>query len=155
MPAIFRKSFTACEALAALPPTPRTNSRPPRARVSASKSATASMAFGSRRPMTSTASPRYFWTKLISRSRSPCPLPGGERDPRVRREVTARLLESFEGSDLVEALPDLPGGQLAPLEERLVEPGQVVGLVGRNAVEGAAVEDAEAIVQVTHARGPV
>src|SRR6266545_5550328 len=36
MPAILRKSLTACEALAALPPTPRKNSRPPRSRSSPS-----------------------------------------------------------------------------------------------------------------------
>ena len=35
MPAIFRKSFTACDALPALPPTPSTNKRPPFARTSA------------------------------------------------------------------------------------------------------------------------
>ena len=33
MPQILRKSLTACDALAALPPTPRMNSRPPRART--------------------------------------------------------------------------------------------------------------------------
>ena len=37
MPAILRKSLTACEAFAALPPTPRMNSRPPRWRRSASR----------------------------------------------------------------------------------------------------------------------
>ena len=37
MPVILRKSFTACEALAALPPTPRMKSLPPAWRVSASR----------------------------------------------------------------------------------------------------------------------
>jgi len=56
MPAILRKSFTAWEALAALPPTPRMNKRPPEERVSASKVAAFSMLLVLRRSMTSFAS---------------------------------------------------------------------------------------------------
>src|SRR5438309_268612 len=49
-PAIFRKSFTACEALAALPPTPRMKSRPPAARTSTSTSRSRPMASRPIRP---------------------------------------------------------------------------------------------------------
>ena len=51
IPAIFRKSFTAWEAFAALPPTPRKNKRPPWSRTAASKSAIFSRVSGS-----------IFWT---------------------------------------------------------------------------------------------
>ena len=44
MPTSFRKSLTAWEQLAALPPTPRKNSRPPLARASARIPAIRSMA---------------------------------------------------------------------------------------------------------------
>ena len=50
MPASLRKSQAACEAWPAPPPEPTKNSRPPRARVAASVSTTASMsASGTRR----------------------------------------------------------------------------------------------------------
>ena len=58
MPAILRKSLTAWEALAAHPPTPRKNSRPPRDRVDAIADATASTAAGSNAPQIFAASDR-------------------------------------------------------------------------------------------------
>ena len=56
MPTILRKSLTACEALAALPPTPRMNSRPPRARAWSRCMAIRSMASTSRPSITCLAS---------------------------------------------------------------------------------------------------
>src|ERR1700727_796324 len=58
MPAILRKSFTAWEALAALPPTPRINRRPPEERVKASNDAALSMPGASRLSITALASAR-------------------------------------------------------------------------------------------------
>src|ERR1041385_3909050 len=69
-------------------------------------------------------------------------------------EVVAGLFEPFEGPDLVEPLADLPGGQLAAPEQRLVECRQVGRGFARHPVEGPPGEDAEAVVQVLHAGGP-
>src|SRR6266542_1179702 len=65
MPQIFRKSFTACEQFAALPPTPRRKSRPPRARSSARSVAVRSMASRSKRPRISAASARCCLTNSV------------------------------------------------------------------------------------------
>src|SRR6266568_1106313 len=67
MPQIFRKSFTACEQFAALPPTPRRKSRPPRSRRSARSVAVRSMASRSKRPRISAASCRCCLTNSIER----------------------------------------------------------------------------------------
>src|SRR5580658_7639670 len=66
MPAILRKSFTACEALAALPPTPRMNNRPSKLRVSASSNAAASILAPSRRSITSLASAKNCCVNVFS-----------------------------------------------------------------------------------------
>src|SRR5262245_17808431 len=70
----------------------------------------------------------------------------------MRRQIAARLFEAFERADLVEALPDLAGGQLAPAEKRLVQRRQIMRHGGRNVVERTPAEDAEAVVEVAHAR---
>ena len=61
MPAILRKSFTACDAFAALPPTPRMKRRPPAMRVAASIAAAFSMLATSNREMISVS----FGEKLL------------------------------------------------------------------------------------------
>src|SRR3984957_4690049 len=64
MPAILRKSLTACEALAALPPTPRTKRRPPAARAPARRAAAFSFLTTSRLAMIWAASARNSSAKL-------------------------------------------------------------------------------------------
>src|SRR5437867_12645011 len=58
IPVSLRKSFTACEALAALPPTPMMNKRPPRSRTLAKRVAIFSIASTSSRPAISATSAR-------------------------------------------------------------------------------------------------
>src|SRR5580658_6148344 len=132
MPQILRKSLTACDAFAALPPTPRMNNRPPRARAPASNCANFSMACGSRRRRTSADSAMYSSTKLT--------------------QVIRKLANALSRTDLVESLADLAGSQLAA-------PQQVaIGLrkIGVwRAFESRAAENAQAIIDVLHARGPV
>src|SRR5215470_15992646 len=115
MPAILRKSLTACEALAALPPTPRMNRRPPRSRVCSSNAAIRSMAWTSRPSMTRLASSRN-WAAcdmvLSSRARGPSIPPG---------QVGAGLLEPRDRADLVEAFGHLEPGQLVAPEHLLVD----------------------------------
>src|ERR1041385_8680816 len=72
----------------------------------------------------------------------------------MRREVAADLFEPLEGPDLVEALTDLPGGELAPLEQGSIERRQVGGRPVRHPVERPPGENAEAVVQMPHAGGP-
>jgi hypothetical protein len=61
IPASLRKSFTAWEAFAALPPTPRMKSRPPRARTAASNSTAFSQSAGSSFARISVASRKCFF----------------------------------------------------------------------------------------------
>src|ERR1700722_18777368 len=65
MPAILRKSLTACEGLAALPPTPRMKRRPPAARVAARSCAAFSMLAVSSFEMISADSARKERAKLL------------------------------------------------------------------------------------------
>src|SRR5580704_14497429 len=111
MPAILRKSFTACEALAALPPTPRMNKRPPAARVWDSKEAAFSMLAASSRSITSLAS-----------ARNPCAneivLLIADLASRTLTTKDTKLHEGNRPTFLVtilDSLPVLPGTRRSPV----------------------------------------
>ena len=106
MPAILRKSFTACEALAALPPTPRMNSRPPaRPRL--------------RQQPTSRFDRRsYRAGRAISRASA--------RYCRDETHATyfrycGKLPNPVERADFVKALVDFEGGQFAAGQQILIQ----------------------------------
>ena len=132
-----RKSLTACDALAALPPTPRMNSRPPAARHSARVAATRSIAATSSCLRISPASARNCSRK------------------RHDLRNSAEIVDALHGADLVEPLGRLPRGQFAATQQILVNRGQVVGLAGRHIVEGAALESAQPVIDVAHGRRAV
>src|SRR5579884_1285476 len=134
MSASLRKSLTAWEALAALPPTPRMNSRPPRSRTAASSSARRSMAPLSSPSITVCASARYCSMNCM------------------RPQVALSFLQAAHRADLVKSLAHLVGGQLVAPEQLLVQPGQVAGHVTHQ-LERFTPEQAEAVVDVPHGRG--
>src|SRR5713226_9306608 len=136
MAASLRKSFTACEALAALPPTPRMNSRPPRSRTAASSSARRSMASLSRLSITALASARYCSVNGIARP-----------------QIAGGVLDTGRRADLVEALVDLVRGQLALREQLLVQPLQIARHPGNQRLDRVAAQQAQTVVDVAHCGG--
>ena len=111
MPQILRKSLTACDALAALPPTPRMNRRPPAARHAASSRRHAL----DRRRVDLLQDLGGLGQELF-----------GECHRDLRNSVEIARCPSTR-ADLVEPLGRFPRRQLAAPQQALIDGGQVVG----------------------------
>src|SRR5580658_1129875 len=149
MPAILRKSFTAWDAFAALPPTPSMKRRPPCSLTARSSATHFSQSAGLILATISAVSFRCCAEYDIKKSgcKGGWRRRGGSRRPRRIFQEPVELLEAGVGADLIEPLR-----KLAVRKERLLDLRKVHGLVAREPAKGRRLEGAEAVVDVVHGR---